>query len=69
MEDRLSRLNARGLPPDPWKRYYDMRYGSAQISRFENWKRTFPGLGWGFGLFLLLCGYEYVQKKSWFHRK
>jgi hypothetical protein len=68
MQNRLDKLNERGLPPDPWKRFYEWRYDSHWLSRAESLKGAFPGFGWGLVLFSVLCGVEYLQKQR-NHRK
>jgi NADH dehydrogenase (ubiquinone) 1 beta subcomplex subunit 3 len=47
---------------DPWARFEAWRY-SPEINKRANIKRMFPGLGLGFGAFLVLCAWEELYYK------
>ena len=47
---------------DPWRRYEAWRY-SPEINRIANKKKMFPGLGIGFGAFLVLVAIEELYWK------
>ena len=42
---------------DPWRRFEAWRY-APEINRHANKRKMFPGLGIGFGVFLILVGIE-----------
>lgn len=47
---------------DPWRRFEAWRY-APEISRSANKRRMFPGLGLGFGAFLVLVAIEELYWK------
>lgn len=50
------------LPKDPWARFEAWRYAPL-INKRANVRRMFPGLGLGFGAFLVLVAIEELYWK------